>query len=286
MSYRRLRGLVVIGLLACVAIPGADSRALQDKPDAKTKGEHKSEIEQLEGDLKSTRDSIAGLRMDIDDLRKKILGSGSGTNTPLKVRGGAMTFRSGGKFGSDSAYPNGYCVKLNFSYFELGDVDDVLRSKHVPAVSYPNAAYPTVSTSWQIDLYDRDPTGTSETPRDSGIRIIATSNCVIGPAGTPPVAGVTITPESEYSKFYDNNSDKNLPDDDKTTYKKRFLDMYCQADHTMPSANGDEDSCEHISSIYINNSPKNKKADVQANPIGSYVCTNGECVIGVGLPPP
>src|SRR5271170_893937 len=53
------------------------------------------------------------------------MGGGGGTNSPLVVRGGAMTFRANtvnAVSGMDSTYNNVPCLELDASYVELLDV--------------------------------------------------------------------------------------------------------------------------------------------------------------------
>ena len=198
-----------------------------------------------------------------------------------------MTFRTSGPFGTDTGDTSYPCVGLSFNYVELLDVDvmnnDGTIGTHVPMVPYPNAKYPSNDFSnRQIDLYDRDPMGKIVNGKEIGIRLVASKQCTVSPG-----SGITLEPEPDNMSpiFYPNSNDSN-PDDDASTYKMRFLDSMCNKAYPSPQKAGDEDSCEHIYSIYVNTSHYNKRSDVKTNAIGAYRCTDGECALGIGLTTP
>ncbi len=193
----------------------------------------------------------------------------SSTNPPLKIRGGAMTFRSNVQFGKDGSYS---CVQLTPSSIKLIDVGSLKSGKAIPDVNIPSIEVP-----WQMDLYGRDGSGKNES--SNGIRIRTTQTCVVTTASatSSSAAGVSFIPESADSTFYPNNDGASL-DEDNVTRRKRYQDESC----TATSLNSDEDSCEHIYSIYINTAFKNTTADVKADPAYFLRCKNGECVIKIG----
>jgi hypothetical protein len=191
---------------------------------------------------------------------RDIAPSTSTVSSPLKVRGGAMTFRSENLWTTDSSATPAPCTQLTPTSIQLKNVTAV------PVTSPPTVEQIQLSLagSWQIDLFGRKPDGT-EGP--NGIRIVAETNC----GGK---SGVSLTGESGPGQFYPFKDGQS--DEDGVTFIKRYMDPTCSQ---SPQPSGDKDICEHISKIYINTSPTTTP---KSNPAHVYHCLNGECVIGIG----
>ena len=194
-------------------------------------------------------------------------GKGASTDTPLKVQGGAPTFRTKKNLPFHQVSNNNYCALI-------GSATSTLQLKlFQPGNHSPNPdCNISVPSGGQIDFYGRllnqnPPPYTTESMNGIRVTILQSCNGANGLSASltpePPTSGT-----SPSSGFYPDRN--NIPDDDDAAYIERFEDLTCST--TPPSSNGDEDTCEHLSSIYINNaatsSPKSGKR---------WRCINGEC---------
>jgi hypothetical protein len=184
------------------------------------------------------------------------------TNSPIKIRGGAMTFRLGAHYDWKSNHSQP-CVNLS-AFPTTIDLDGV-----VPVGGAPANPSPLPSQDWQIDFFGHLRDKSAMSP--NGIRVAITHKQCDGSAGM----SATFTPENQNSTFYEFDQD-NLYDEDGQTRIKRFKDKSCTS---KPDPAGDEDNCEHIHSIYIN---KSITSDPTAKPDYIYRCTNGECKVEIG----
>jgi len=214
--------------------------------------------------------SVPKLHTLLDKLfNKPIVNPGSG-NPPIKIRGGAMTFRAT-SWAKDASNGNNPCMVGDWTRIELDDVVPVNQ----PTTSQFSVVYPSAS-SWQMDLYSRTKNGMAQ--KNDGVRLLSTKNC-----GSPGTNGITLIPEPnsdlEYYPWQD--ADSGVTDEDQATKIKRFRDLDCVVTDV---SKGDEDMCEHISNIYINIPPLKPGDDPSKKPVGAYLCLNGECVLGFGTP--
>jgi hypothetical protein len=115
-------------------------------------------------------------------------------------------------------------------------------------------------------------------PSTNGVRIYIKTGC--GPTNS---LGAFLSVDSDgkgNTRFY--KFRQNQPDDD-LSYAKRFLDGVCEKPTTSGTANDqyqDEDSCEHLSTIYVNiNQPPTPTLDYISHAKDAWPCTNGECVL-------
>jgi hypothetical protein len=182
---------------------------------------------------------------------------GVATNAPVKVRGGAMTFRSTSAFSQDG--DGNPCVPIKsgtqVGIFEPGNSGATADN------SYP------LQTGVQIDFFGHEENGGANS--NDGVRVLITSTC------NGSSLGATIVPEPlSHSSFYPFQDQ--AKDEDKTTYRKRFLDSACIG---TPSPSGDEDTCEHLSTVYVNSSAT---ITPKSNPAQEWLCTDGECDVKIG----
>lgn len=210
---------------------------------------------------------------------------GSGTNSPLKVRGGSMTVRTIDKWTSVSSSPPSFCTNADTSYIALVGVTPTSAAPSGP-IPLALANIPPIPNvrAWHIDIFGRDP-NTQGKASTNGIALDPQSSSC---SGTPNKMSVKLSVQpGGNSSFY---ASPVSPDDD-NTHSQRFEDTTsdpnppngkfgCQG--PVPNAsssvpNGDKDLCERISSIVLTLDPDNTK-----KPVYAYQCPNGECSISIG----
>jgi hypothetical protein len=178
------------------------------------------------------------------------------TQPPIKVRGGAMTFRyKATATGASpwlpypSATPTGVCVQQDTStgaklkIFQHPDPD--------PNDPSPPGSTSNLATGWVVDLHGRDSAFNPDA--NEGVELKAVSDC----GGSNGVSMLPI-PHSSASGFYGGV----LQSSDGSTFAKRYKNSSCTTD---------EDACEHMSSVFINGT---QVAD----------CANGECLVKIVVP--
>jgi hypothetical protein len=180
------------------------------------------------------------------------------TSTPVVVRGGAMTFRAHA-FAKDGnkqclvigGTPAGATVEL----FEIGN-----------RTGNPDDSVP-LSQVAQMDFmgHKRDWTGEG----NNGVRLVITNSC-------GGMLGATIAAEPNSNSDFYPNQNATAVDEDKTTYKMRFMDDDCESQSSDPT--GDEDNCERAANIYIHASAVTKPHDSATK---TWNCTDGECEIRI-----
>jgi hypothetical protein len=194
-------------------------------------------------------------------------------NSPVKVRGGAMTFRteSGGQF-QQVGTSNSYCIVLSTTSTNL-TLDLFQPGNHT---KNPNKSI-SLADQTQIDFFGRNEKG--KIKRDNEIQVLITSSC----NGTQGISA-TLTPIA-HSAFYVNQKDAPSQDGDDTpdtSRSIRFQDLDCatnflplpQSPGAMPqNPNGDEDFCENLGLIYVNSAPTT--SPTSGNPWAR--CHNGDC---------
>lgn len=175
------------------------------------------------------------------------------TQPPLKVRGGAMTFRyKASGWGKDAS--GNPCVPFDttggatLKIFADADPDDASPT-NIP-----------LSSGWEIDLHGRNDKFASDP--NEGIALTATASCS---TGTVNGNGIVMMPlrTATYSGFY--TDDASVTDDGDTS-TQRYKHKGCK----------DEDACEHMGQI-TGNSAAN-------TPFASVGCTNGECLVKIVFP--
>jgi hypothetical protein len=178
------------------------------------------------------------------------------TQPPIKVRGGAMTFRYKATSRGTSPWlpypagaPSGVCVQQDTStgaklkVFQHPDQD--------PDDPGPPGKTFDLATGWVVDLHGRD-SAFNPDPNE-GVELKAVSDC----GGSNGVSLLPM-PHSNTSGFYGGV----LPSSDGSTFGKRYKNSNCTTD---------QDACEHMSSVFINGT---QVAD----------CANGECLVKIVVP--
>jgi hypothetical protein len=185
------------------------------------------------------------------------------TDTPLKVRGGAPTFRTDPYVSFVSAGSN-YCVALG------GSTSTLTLYLWQPGNHSGTPTQLPVPSGGQIDFFWRMPDGVRES--DNGARVDLSHPC------NGSSLGALISPETlpmgstVYSAFY---AFRNNAGDDDYSHVERFEDTSANCQRP-PSPNWDEDSCEHLKSIYIHNSLTTTPRDGSGT---KWDCVNGECEV-------
>ncbi|HEX4321166.1 MAG TPA: hypothetical protein VHZ52_09700 [Acidobacteriaceae bacterium] len=180
--------------------------------------------------------------------------SGGSTNTPIKVRGGAMTFRYPGDSQGNTQWhsygTSGWCIPLDTTggKVKLKIITDP-DSDPDSDTSSVETVY-TLTGDWVVDLHGRLPDFTSDP--SEGIEITPTATCNSNQNG---IALTSI--DKTQTGFYPSD----LPSDGQT-YNKRYQRLTCS----------DEDKCEHMGSVNVTTGGKVKK------PVD---CENGECIVKI-----
>ena len=264
----------LLGMFAFAGLVASQSAAPKDR-------KH-DDLENLETILKLVKDQIALVRNSHGNLDKvqtnykldenKIVALESetvtaGTNSPVKIRGGAMTFRFASGAVIDKDANGNFCSVIDkstsISLFEHPDEKGTTAK-----ADYQYSLSPGV----QIDLFGYTRGGKSDS--NNGIQVLITNTCKTNQLGA------SLIPEPNSSSlfypFEDNASDDPT---DKST-RRRFEDTACVGQQP-PDQNGDEDTCEHLAKVYIHSSPS---ANPKSNLVGNtpWSCERGECLVLVG----
>jgi hypothetical protein len=202
-------------------------------------------------------------------------------DSPVKVRGGAMTFRtkSGGQFQQVGA-SNSYCLVLSTTSTNL-TLDLFQPGNHQ---SNPNKSISLVPDQTQIDFFGRNEKGKIK-KNGNEIRVLITSSCN-GTQGT----SATLTPIAHSAFYLNQKGDPSQDGDDSpdTSRSIRFQDLDCatnflpipQSPGAMPqNPNGDEDFCENLGLIYVNSAPTT--TPTSADPWAR--CHNGDCSLEINV---
>lgn len=184
------------------------------------------------------------------------------SNSPVVVRGGAMTFRAPKAFAVDK--DGSPCLVLgNGSGGATITVSMIQNENNSGNDNGPT----TLSSTPQIDFFGHPmgwirPDG-SPGESDNGVQVTLTKTC------NSSKFGIKFSGETSQSDFYPHRK-RTVPDEDQT-FTLRFRDRSC---NTTAGPNGDEDNCEHLSNVYIHGSPtSNPKSETM------WKCIDGECEV-------
>jgi hypothetical protein len=211
-------------------------------------------------------------------IKKALLHPAPTTTSPLKVRGGAMTFRTAPNtnFGVDSNQNPCFVIPKSGATMELY-ADPT--GPNTPFLKNPDQSQ-GLQDGVQFDLIGHNAKG--DAPSVNGVRIYITSGC----SGNN--LGASLIPESDHngSDFY--HYRRNQHDDD-GSYIRRFLDNDCAKPTgsygTANDDNKDEDTCEHLAIIYVNvNRPPAQTDNYKSSAAQTWKCLNGDCVLQIRTP--
>jgi len=205
-------------------------------------------------------------------LLVKAMQAGPG-DPPVKVRGGAMTFRTkSGQF-QQVGTSNSYCIVL-------ADPGKTVSLDLFQPGNHTTTPKPqlTLADQMQIDFLGRNEKGKAK-KNGNGIHVLITSSC----NGKPGVSA-TFSPLGN-SAFYLNQKDAASQDGDDdptnpdTSSSLRFQDLDCAANFPptpipggpVQNPNGDEDLCENMGAINVTPAPTNGNPWVR--------CHNGDCSV-------
>ena len=181
-------------------------------------------------------------------------------DSPVKVRGGAMTFRTKKNVPFQNLGGDNYCVSLGApSTVQI----DLFQPGSDPSGIPDKSA--TLSNGAQIDFLGSTADGSNAS--SNGSRILITNN----PCGSSTGLIATLQPEGTSSGFYKNRNNASDEDD---SHLVRFQDLPCS--QSPPSPTADEDTCEHLNTIYINSSPTSSPTSGT-----KWHCRNGECLVKI-----
>jgi hypothetical protein len=187
------------------------------------------------------------------------------TSSPIKVRGGAMTFRAA-EWSTDASHKD--CIQGDNSYVEL---IDIVPWNH-PIAQATRVVIPTLALTWQMDLFGRTSAGKPQMTQ--GVRLTPTASC----GGQPGIVWGSESGSTDWYPTNDETGGAGNKEEDGSTYIRRYRYSTCA------SAAGDEDLCEHLSYILINKTPKANPTPLNSD--YAFLCQNGECEIGIGNPYP
>jgi len=214
----------------------------------------------------------AGLRLARVMIDAASSGRGS-SNMPIGVGGGAMSIHGANPAGvvhlSGGDVP---CLVLKpglINIFGKTEIElDGVTTIPIPMPKAPGAILTKyLKHHWTMDLYARLRDGSPSTT--DGLHVESTHDCMLPSGG--PKHGVIVTAFGSMSKVYPYGDLTAIVLDEDGLIRRRYetIDPKCTS---APDGTGDEDVCEHMSTITITEGTKPPK---------SYNCTNGECTIGI-----
>ena len=173
--------------------------------------------------------------------------------SPLKVRGGSMTFYTKDSWQPSSHDPANqpYCTFIDTSY-----VDVVFFTGN----NFGDFPLYNLSPNWTITIYGREKNGSDLSSR--GVKVTAGMGCFNHDTGR---SSVTIEHVGN-SEFYDHD----LPPDTIYQDNRRFHDKGCLGTDT------DLEACERIKKVEI-------RIPTRPHSPYTFIC-NGECGVDVGVP--
>jgi hypothetical protein len=195
------------------------------------------QLAKIQSDLSALDQKLTQIQQELKPLDQN--------NSPIKVRGGAMTFytKKGNKWFKSG---NGWCASVDTSQISFNGFDDV-----------PDGPLQqTLTGDWTIAILGGNPS--------NGILMQSGSNC--NGSGLP---SVTITPTG-HGDFY--TSDLNLGTGGKSNKRYRDISPSCGTATTT----NDEDACERMTSITITDSAKPQPY----KKIGT--CSDLDCSVFIG----
>ena len=173
--------------------------------------------------------------------------------SPLKVRGGSMTFFSKGSWQPSIREPKNrpYCTFVDTTYLDFY----LFTGTHFNDFPLRN-----LSPNWTVEIYGREKNGTTLSSR--GVTLKAGKGCF---GQSPDTTSVTITPmaRSEFNSVV-------LQGDTFYTDNRRFHDLNCSGSDT------DLDACERIKKVVVT-------IPAHRNSLYTFLCGH-DCEIDVGEP--
>jgi hypothetical protein len=203
----------------------------------------------------------------------------SGGDSPVKVRGGAMTFRTssgGDQFQTVGGSGNSFCILLSKTP-NANVTLDVSQAKFHKVVSSRSE---TLTNTSQIDFFGRNEKGQAG-KSSNGIRVLITPSCngvpgtsaLIQPEG--PNSGLYLNQKNAASQDLSGDDLPNPSSDKDTSQSLRFKDLDCAAKFSPPTPGGDEDLCENMGLIIVNS----KHTDNPTTTGKPIRCHNGDCQV-------
>jgi hypothetical protein len=211
---------------------------------------------------------------------KKFTGAG---DSPVVVRGGAMTVRTKDTTNGWQSQNNGYCTGITLAtgtlYLNYEGLDKVpTNPTPTPFPTPPKGYVALTGNNWMLTLLGRNFPRTTPAQSNNGIAITPVGSCN-GLTGASVYIQLSLTGPNP--GFYDSDVEGVAA----AVTGKRFRDLtpfvkggtncfgpnFNNPSPSFPA--GDEDVCERASLVTLSN------GGVLTN---SGFCTNGECVIGLG----
>jgi hypothetical protein len=213
---------------------------------------------------------------------KHVTGAG---DSPVVVRGGAMTARTKDKTNGWKPSNNGFCTGITLTsstlYFNYDGIGAVPTYLPPPPKSFPaaNGDIPLTANGWDLKILGRNYVpNTAPTPSHNGSDITWVPSCTGAAAGSTVYVQLSLT--GTYPGFYDSDADGISA----VVTGKRFRDLTplkkpgtnCFGPNRSSGTAGDEDACERASLVTLTNTAGGTTTTY------SGWCTNGECVVGLG----
>ncbi len=206
-----------------------------------------------------------------------VAGARGSTNMPVGVGGGAMTVRSDDGVGS---VPNTNTNCLILKSYTPGlssdseiELDGVTQGQGVPSTPQKGISERILAaTPWTMDMYTRKRNGSLLDSPTEGLHFQWIPVCT---QGSTNYHGIVVTVDTvgstSYSTVYDYGNLAKTDLDEDGSKRLRYKSKKPDCTKT-PDGTGDEDMCEHMSTIVI-------KDNNGSNP--KYNCTSGECQLGI-----
>ena len=228
--------------------------------------------------------TIAAARSGVRWARKFLdtMSGARGTpNMPIGVGGGAMTIHGVGPAGVTTLQSGGSgpCLVLVPIWFNPGLTEIELDGVTTTPIPTPNAPGTTtsmlVTRPWRMDMYARSRNGAPSATQ--GLHVESTDACIQNNNGIAH-HGIAVVPFGNMSRVYPYGDLTSIILDEDGLIRKRYEQDDSRQENIhfkctdKPDGTGDEDVCEHMSTITItqgNNTPQH------------YNCTSGECMIGI-----
>jgi hypothetical protein len=211
----------------------------------------------------------------------KATGGKGSPNMPIGVGGGAMSIHGAGPAGVTTLQSGGSgpCLVLVPIWFNPGLTEIELDGVTTTPIPTPNAPGTTtsmlVTRPWKMDMYARSRNGAPSATQ--GLHVESTDACIQNNNGIAH-HGIAVVPFGNMSSVYPYGDLTSVLLDEDGLIRRRYeiddsrhenIPLKCT---DKPDATGDEDVCEHMSTITIQEGTKQPKR---------YNCTSGECSIGI-----
>lgn len=188
------------------------------------------------------------------------------TNTPVKVRGGAMRIRTDPGLGQWLPETGGYCLAFAPTNIALNEF--------VPRISGSPISLPTSGVPWTLVMYGSDPTKPALSPSNNGLKLEANTSPCNGHTASNYAMHVTLVNNAAiYPTIRTEVGGATSLRFEDTTPGVGGTPSICSGPNGNPQ--GDEDGCERLSQVVVT---------IGAQQLGAYDCNEQAkgCQIDLG----